>query len=58
MTSQQVARAPVSRSRLYWSLFRVYLQINYFHFFSFLFGIVITKPKKLFKNINSKKAVF
>ena len=36
-------------------LYGVKSQIFYFHFFSFIFDIVITKPKKFFKNIDLKK---
>ena len=39
-----------NRSRLY----KVKSQIAYFHFFSFTIDALITKPQKLFKNIDSK----
>ena len=37
------------------ALFDEGLQIVYFHFFSLTFNVVITKPKKFFKNIDLKK---
>ena len=55
MTSQQVARAPVSRSRLYWSLFRVYLQINYFHFFFIPIWYSDYKTEEIFQKYQFKK---